>query len=49
MKKTLYLKFVLAYAIFGIFGFAIVTAFVPNMYVIHKIALFIYLLLFIKL
>ena len=31
MKKTLYLKFVLAYAIFGIFGFAIVTAFVPNM------------------
>ncbi len=31
MKKTLYLKFVLAYAIFGIFSFAIVTTFVPNM------------------
>lgn len=31
MKKTLYLKFVLAYLIFGIFGFSIVTAFVPGM------------------
>lgn len=31
MKKTLYLKFVLAYIIFGIFGFIIVTTFVPSM------------------
>ena len=31
MKKTLYLKFVLAYIIFGIFSFAIVSTFVPNM------------------
>ncbi len=31
MKKTLYLKFVLAYFIFGVFGFMIVTTFVPNM------------------
>lgn len=31
MKKTLYLKFVLAYFIFGIFGFIIVSTFVPNM------------------
>ena len=31
MKKTLYLKFVLAYIIFGIFGFTIVTTFVPGM------------------
>ena len=31
MKKTLYLKFVLAYFIFGVFGFIIVTTFVPNM------------------
>lgn len=31
MKKTLYLKFILAYLIFGIFGFAIITTFVPNM------------------
>jgi len=31
MKKTLYLKFVLAYFIFGVFGFVIVTAFVPEM------------------
>ena len=30
MKKTLYLKFVLAYFIFGIFSFIIVTAFVPS-------------------
>lgn len=31
MKKTLYLKFVLAYFIFGVFGFTIVTTFVPGM------------------
>lgn len=31
MRKTLYLKFILAYAIFGIFGFIIITIFVPNM------------------
>lgn len=31
MKKTLYLKFVLAYFIFGIFSFIIVTTFVPSM------------------
>ena len=31
MKKTLYLKFVLAYLIFGAFGFIIVTTFVPSM------------------
>lgn len=31
MKKTLYLKFVLAYFIFGIFGFIIITTFVPSM------------------
>ncbi|MCM1216900.1 MAG: ATP-binding protein [Lachnospiraceae bacterium] len=31
MKKTLYLKFVLAYVIFGIFGFIIITTFVPSM------------------
>lgn len=30
MKKTLYLKFVLAYFIFGIFSFIMVTAFVPS-------------------
>lgn len=30
MKKTLYLKFVLAYFIFGVFSFIIVTTFVPN-------------------
>ncbi|MCM1193499.1 MAG: ATP-binding protein [Butyrivibrio sp.] len=30
MKKTLYLKFVLAYFIFGIFSFIMVTVFVPN-------------------
>ena len=28
MKKTLYLKFILAYFIFGVFGFIIVTTFV---------------------
>ncbi len=31
MKKTLYLKFILAYIIFGTFGFIIITTFVPNM------------------
>lgn len=31
MKKTLYLKLVLAYFIFGVFSFIIVTTFVPNM------------------
>ncbi len=30
MKKTLYLKFVLAYFIFGVFSFIIVTTFVPS-------------------
>ncbi len=31
MNRTLYLKFVLAYFIYGVFGFIIVTALVPNM------------------
>lgn len=31
MKKTLYLKFLLAYVIFGIFGFIIISVFVPNL------------------
>ena len=31
MKKTLYLKFVLAYVIFGIFGLIILATFVPNL------------------
>ena len=31
MKKTLYLKFLLAYLIFGVFGFIIVSIFVPSM------------------
>lgn len=31
MKKTLYPKFILAYLIFGMFSFIIVTTFVPNM------------------
>lgn len=30
MKKTLYLKFVLAYFIFGIFSFIMVSVFVPS-------------------
>lgn len=30
MKKTLYSKFVLAYFIFGLFGFVIISLFVPN-------------------
>lgn len=37
MKKTLYLKFVLAYIIFGIFAFIIVTTFVPNLTKQHLI------------
>ncbi len=32
MKKTLYLKFLLAYAIFGFFGFFIVSAIVPGLF-----------------
>ena len=31
MKKTLYLKFILAYIIFGVFGFAIVASFIYNL------------------
>lgn len=31
MKKTLYLKFILAYFIFGVFGFIIIATFVPSM------------------
>ena len=31
MKKTLYLKFLLAYGIFGIFGLVILATFVPSM------------------
>lgn len=31
MKKTLYLKFILAYVIFGVFSFIIVSTFIPNM------------------
>lgn len=31
MKKTLYLKFILAYVIFGFFGFLVVATFVSNM------------------
>lgn len=31
MRKTLYLKFVLAYFIFGVFSFTIVTTFVPSL------------------
>ena len=37
MRKTLYLKFVLAYFIFGVFSFIIVTTFVPNMTMDHLI------------
>lgn len=37
MKKTLFLKFVLAYFIFGVFGFIIVTTFVPSMTEDHLI------------
>lgn len=35
MKKTLYLKFLLAYLIFGFFAFVIVTTFVPNLTTEH--------------
>lgn len=31
MRKTLYLKFILAYLLFGIFGFIVVATFVSNM------------------
>ena len=31
MKKTLYLKFLLAYFIFGIFGLIVLATFVPNL------------------
>ena len=31
MRKTLYLKFVLAYFIFGVFSFIVVSVFVPSM------------------
>ena len=37
MRKTLYLKFVLAYFIFGVFSFAIVTTFVPSLTKEHLI------------
>lgn len=37
MRKTLYLKFVLAYFIFGVFSFIMVTTFVPNMTKEHLI------------
>lgn len=37
MKKTLYLKFVLAYFIFGVFSFIIVSVFVPNMTTEHLV------------
>jgi len=37
MKKTLYLKFVLAYFIFGVFGLIIITTFVPSMTKEHLI------------
>ena len=35
MRKTLYLKFILAYVIFGIFSFIMVTTFVPSMTMEH--------------
>ena len=35
MKKTLYLKFILAYLIFGFFGFVVVATFVSNMTMDH--------------
>jgi len=35
MRKTLYLKFILAYVIFGIFSFIMVTTFVPSMTLEH--------------
>lgn len=35
MRKTLYLKFILAYIIFGLFGFMVVATFVSNMTIDH--------------
>lgn len=35
MRKTLYLKFILAYIIFGFFGFIVVATFVPSMTLEH--------------
>ena len=35
MRKTLYLKFLLAYLIFGFFGFMVVATFVNNMTMEH--------------
>lgn len=35
MRKTLYLKFILAYLIFGFFGFIVVATFVPSMTLEH--------------
>lgn len=35
MRKTLYLKFILAYVIFGIFSFIMMTTFVPSMTMEH--------------
>ena len=35
MRKTLYLKLILAYIIFGLFGFVVVATFVYNMTVDH--------------
>ncbi len=37
MKKTLYLKFILAYFIFGVFSFIIVSMFVPSMTMEHLV------------
>ncbi|MCM1063198.1 MAG: ATP-binding protein [Eubacterium sp.] len=37
MRKTLYLKFILAYVIFGIFSFIIMTTFVPSMTMEHLV------------
>ena len=35
MRKTLYLKFIAAYLLFGVFGFIIVATFVTNMMTEH--------------
>ena len=35
MRKTLYLKFILAYFIFGFFGFVVVATFVNSMTMEH--------------
>lgn len=37
MKKTLYLKFILAYFIFGVFGFIVVATFVPSITTEHLV------------